>query len=93
MDDIGRAPALVSVCENPAVIAAAADRYGAGAGAGAGAGGGFVPIVCVNGQPGAAVLRLLTQLVEGGSRLRYHGDFDAGGVTIARTVARSVPWT
>jgi len=38
-------------------------------------------------------LRLLTQLVDGGSRLRYHGDFDAGGVAIARTVARSVPWT
>jgi len=87
VDDIGRAPALVSVCENPAVIAAAADRFGAGAG------GGFVPVVCVNGQPGAAVLRLLTQLVDGGSRLRYHGDFDAGGVAIARTVARSVPWT
>ena len=84
-DDIGRAPSRVSVCENPAVIAAAADRFGVGAGA--------VPLVCVNGQPGAAVIRMLTQLVAGGARLRYHGDFDAGGVGIARTVARSVPWT
>lgn len=84
VDDIGRAPALVSVCENPAVIAAAADRFGAGASA--------VPLICVNGQPGAAVIRLLTQLVQGGAHLRYHGDFDAGGVAIARTVARSVPW-
>ncbi|TFC81103.1 TIGR02679 family protein [Cryobacterium sp. TmT2-59] len=85
VDDIGRAPLLMSVCENPAVIAAAADRFGASAGA--------VPLVCVNGQPGAAVIRLLTQLVDGGARLRYHGDFDAGGLSIARTVARSVPWT
>lgn len=85
VDDIGRAPSLVSVCENPAVIAAAADRFGTGAGA--------VPLVCVNGQPGAAVIRLLTQLVDGGARLRYHGDFDVGGLAIARTVARSVPWS
>jgi uncharacterized protein (TIGR02679 family) len=85
VDDIGRAPALVSVCENPAVIAAAADRFGTGAGS--------APLVCVNGQPGAAVIRLLTQLVDGGARLRYHGDFDAGGLAIARTVARSVPWS
>ena len=85
VDDIGRAPSLVSVCENPAVIAAAADRFGTAAGA--------VPLVCVNGQPGAAVTRLLTQLVDGGARLRYHGDFDAGGLAIARTVARSVPWS
>ncbi|MDH6236342.1 TIGR02679 family protein [Cryobacterium sp. CG_9.6] len=84
VDDIGTAPQLVSVCENPAVIAAAADRFGAGAGA--------APLICVNGQPGAAVIRLLTQLVAGGARLRYHGDFDAGGLAIARTVARSVPW-
>ncbi|MCY7405071.1 MAG: DUF2399 domain-containing protein [Cryobacterium sp.] len=70
------------VCENPAVVAAAADRFGAD-----------VPsLVCVNGQPGAAVIRLLTRLVDGGAVLRYHGDFDAGGLAIARTLAWSAPW-
>jgi uncharacterized protein (TIGR02679 family) len=83
VDDIGRCPEVVWVCENPAVVASAADRVGATAAA----------LVCVNGQPGAAVVRLLTRLVEGGSSLRYHGDFDAGGVSIARTLARRVPWS
>lgn len=82
VEDIGACPQVVWVCENPAVVASAADRYGRSAAA----------VVCVNGQPGAAVVRLLTRLVEGGSSLRYHGDFDAGGISIARTLARSVPW-
>jgi uncharacterized protein (TIGR02679 family) len=82
VDDIGTCPQVVWVCENPAVVASAADRFGAAAPA----------LVCVNGQPGAAVVRLLTRLVEGGSILRYHGDFDAGGISIARTLARRVPW-
>jgi uncharacterized protein (TIGR02679 family) len=82
VDDIGTCPQDIWVCENPAVVASAADRYGTAA----------APLVCVNGQPGAAVVRLLDQLVEGGSTLRYHGDFDAGGLAIARTLARRVPW-
>ncbi|WP_198413871.1 TIGR02679 family protein [Cryobacterium algoritolerans] len=82
VDDVGMVPPLVSVCENPAVVAAAADRFGPAAS----------PLVCVNGQPGAAVLRLLTSLVNRGATLRYHGDFDAGGLAIARTLARSAPW-
>jgi len=44
------------------------------------------------GQPGGAVMLLLHALIEGGARLRYHGDFDSGGLAIARTLARSVPW-
>ncbi|SEI10190.1 MULTISPECIES: TIGR02679 family protein [unclassified Leifsonia] len=83
VDDIGVCPGVVWVCENPAVIASAADRFRGSAPA----------LVCVNGQPGAAVVRLLSRLIEGGSRLRYHGDFDAGGVSIARTLARRVPWS
>ena len=82
VDDIGVCPRVVWVCENPAVVAAAADRFRRSAPA----------LVCVNGQPGAAVVRLLTRLVKGGSGLRYHGDFDAGGISIARTLARTVPW-
>jgi uncharacterized protein (TIGR02679 family) len=102
VDDVGVIPPFVFVCENPAVVAAAADRFGVGAGSdGAGADPGRTsasptlgaPIVCVNGQPGAAAIRLLTGLVAGGAELRYHGDFDGGGLAIARTLARSVPWT
>jgi len=82
VDDIGVCPEVVWVCENPAVVASAADRFRGSAPA----------LICVNGQPGAAVVRLLTRLIEGGSSLRYHGDFDAGGISIARTLARRVPW-
>lgn len=81
-DALGRVPAIVYVCENPAVVAAAADGPGTHS----------APVVCLGGQPGAAAVRLLTRLSEGGAELRYHGDFDAGGMAIARTLARHVPW-
>lgn len=81
-DDIGAVPKRVFVCENPAVVAAAADRWGAQC----------APLVCANGQPGGAVIRLLEQLVAGGAILQYHGDFDAGGLSIARTLGRRVAW-
>jgi Protein of unknown function C-terminus (DUF2399) len=35
------------------------------------------PVVCANAHPGAAATVLLRQLAAAGSRLRYHGDFDA----------------
>ncbi|GAA3888076.1 hypothetical protein GCM10022381_32490 [Leifsonia kafniensis] len=79
-DGIGAVPPVVFVCENPAVVAAAADQ------------GSRVAMVCLNGQPGAAALQLLRQLVDGGARLRYHGDFDAGGMAIARTLGRQLAW-
>lgn len=63
----------VYVCENPAVVAAAAERLSAGC----------APLVCVEGQPKAAAHRLLGQLVEAGARLLYHGDFDWPGLAIA----------
>jgi uncharacterized protein (TIGR02679 family) len=72
----------VFVCENPAIVAAAADQLGASC----------PPLVCVSGQPGAAVIRLLVTLVEGGAKLHYHGDFDWGGIAIARTLGRRVEW-
>ncbi|GAB2500592.1 TIGR02679 family protein [Nocardiopsis aegyptia] len=73
---------VVSVCENPAVLAAAADRLGAGC----------APLVCLQGQPSAAALTLLGQAVEGGARVRLHGDFDWGGVRIADAVRTRVDW-
>lgn len=76
------APALVHVCENPAVLATAADTLGAAC----------PPLVCVQGQPSAAALTLLRHLHAHGTALRYHGDFDWGGLRIASALLRRVPW-
>jgi len=75
----------VFVCENPSVVAAAANRLGAGT----------APLVCANAHPGAAATLLLRQLAGAGARLRYHGDFDWPGITIANgIIARfaAAPW-
>ncbi|MFD5749554.1 TIGR02679 family protein [Streptomyces sp. NPDC127033] len=72
----------VHVCENPAVLSAAADTLGPAC----------PPMVCLQGQPSAAALTLLRGLSTGGAGLLYHGDFDWGGARIAAALARSVPW-
>lgn len=72
-------------CENPAVVAAAADRWGADG----------RPLICVEGQPNLAAERLLQILVDRGISLHYHGDFDWGGVRIATHLWNRfgfVPW-
>jgi uncharacterized protein (TIGR02679 family) len=74
--------ARVRMCENPVAVAAAADELGARC----------QPLVCVGGQPSAAVWRLLELLAAGGAQFHYHGDFDWGGVRIARTVLQRVNW-
>ncbi|WP_281169671.1 TIGR02679 family protein [Pseudonocardia asaccharolytica] len=76
----GPAP-TISVCENPVVVAEAADRLGADSG----------PLVCVGGQPGVAALTLLRQLADVGAAFRYHGDFDWPGVRIANHLAARLP--
>jgi uncharacterized protein (TIGR02679 family) len=68
----------VLVCENPAVLEAASARLGAAT----------APLVCVSGMPGRAVTELLASLKAGGARLRYHGDFGAGGIAIANLIVR-----
>jgi uncharacterized protein (TIGR02679 family) len=67
---------LVRICENPVVVAAAADELGARC----------PPVICVGGQPSAAAWRLLELLAAGGAEFGYHGDFDWGGVRIAGAV-------
>ncbi|MGH9118231.1 MAG: TIGR02679 family protein [Acidimicrobiales bacterium] len=62
---------VVFVCENPRVLEAAIDAGSRSA------------LVCTQGQPASVVTALLTQLAAAGAELRYHGDFDWPGITIA----------
>lgn len=78
----GPPAARVRICENPVVVAAAAEELGPAC----------QPLVCVGGQPSAAGWRLLELLVASGAEFAYHGDFDWGGVRIARTVRYRVNW-
>ncbi|MEU3351155.1 TIGR02679 family protein [Streptomyces sp. NPDC037389] len=73
---------VVRICENPAILAAAADTHGAGC----------PPLVCLQGQPSAAALALLRHLHGDGTSLLYHGDFDWGGLRIANVLMSHVPW-
>ena len=76
---------VVSVCENPNLVAIAADHLGAGC----------APLICTNGMPAAAQRSLLQQLRAAGAHLRYHGDFDWPGLRIGNHVMRdfdAVPW-
>ncbi|MGH9130011.1 MAG: TIGR02679 family protein [Acidimicrobiales bacterium] len=73
--------APVWACENPSVLAAAA---GTGA-----------AVICLEGWPSLAGRLLLRALVDCRARLTYHGDFGAGGVSIANLVIGEIgarPW-
>lgn len=75
----------IYVCENPNLVAIAADRLGARC----------APLVCTDGMPAAAQRTLLAQLAAAGACLRVHADFDWPGVHIARHVMRThraQPW-
>ncbi|HEU4375648.1 MAG TPA: TIGR02679 family protein [Telluria sp.] len=75
----------VYVCENPNLVAIAADSLGAQC----------APLVCTDGMPAAAQLVLLGQLRDAGAMLRYHGDFDWPGIAIGNLVMRqfgATPW-
>lgn len=83
--DRALAGATVFVCENPTIVAQAAITLGRRC----------APLVCVNGQFATPTLILLRQLRAAGARLHYHGDFDVGGIAIARRVfaeAGATPW-
>jgi uncharacterized protein (TIGR02679 family) len=71
--------ATVFVCENPNLVAIAADRLGRAS----------APLVCTDGMPAAAQRTLLTELERRGARLMYHGDFDWPGLQIANHVTRT----
>jgi uncharacterized protein (TIGR02679 family) len=67
----------VFVCENPSVVAVAADRIGSGC----------PPLVCLEGIASTAAERLLQGLCRSGARLRFHCDFDWGGLRIGGQLA------
>ena len=77
-DTVLEAPSgtLVRVCESPAVMAHAATTLERDA----------APLVCVEGVPNTAAWALLDLLAADGCRFAYHGDFDWGGLRIARSV-------
>jgi uncharacterized protein (TIGR02679 family) len=75
----------VFVCENPAIVAMAADALGKRC----------APLVCTDGMPAAAQRTLLSQLASAKASLLYHGDFDWSGVTIGNFIMRAfaaTPW-
>jgi uncharacterized protein (TIGR02679 family) len=75
----------VFVCENPAVVAAAADQLGLGS----------APLICLDGQRKTAARILLDLLRSAGVELAYHGDFDWGGLHIGNVMVRdhaAHPW-
>ena len=75
----------VYVCENPNLLAIAADNLGPRC----------APMVCTDGMPAAAQRSLLDQLATAGALLRYHGDFDWPGLGIANQVMDkhgAAPW-
>ncbi len=63
------------------MLSVAADRLGADC----------PPLVCVNGQPSAAVRRLLRLCAGAGAQIWYHGDFDWGGLRIANGLCTELP--
>ncbi|WP_194908056.1 TIGR02679 family protein [Catenulispora rubra] len=81
---------VINVCENPAVVSAAATELGPAC----------PPLICLEGSPSVAATRILRWLMRRGASLRYHGDFDWGGTRIAagifalaaRTEATATPW-
>jgi uncharacterized protein (TIGR02679 family) len=75
----------VYVCENPNLLAIAADKLGVNC----------APMVCTEGMPAAAQRIILQQLITAGGRLLYHGDFDWPGLRIGNHVMRefgALPW-
>jgi uncharacterized protein (TIGR02679 family) len=83
--DLGLDAHLVRICENPAVLAAAADGLGPDC----------PPLVCTEGALSAAARALLRHLRDRECRLAFHADFDWGGIRIATGVLRLfgvTPW-
>jgi uncharacterized protein (TIGR02679 family) len=77
-------PAVVRVCENPAILLEAANRLGDQAS----------PLVCTEGQPSEACRVLLRQLAAHGCCIEAHADFDWDGLRIVGGLVAdgATPW-
>lgn len=76
---------VVFACENPTVLATAADVLGRSC----------PPLMCTSGQVRNATRELLRRVRHAGARILYHGDFDWPGITIARGLYSredATPW-
>ncbi|CAI7980651.1 TIGR02679 family protein [Frankia sp. Hr75.2] len=82
LGDLGVGSTMVFLCENPIVVASAADELAHRS----------PPLICVSGQPSLAVVTMLDALAVRGARFAYHGDFDWGGIRIANGLLERVPW-
>jgi uncharacterized protein (TIGR02679 family) len=71
---------MVFVCENPSVLASAADGLGERC----------APLICVEGVPSTAALLLLRGLGTSGAKIRVHADFDWAGVKIVNLLLAQV---
>ena len=71
----------IYVCENPSVLIAAADVLGTRA----------RPLICTNGRPSAATVRLITGLASTGASLHIRADDDATGQEIVSGLCSSIP--
>jgi uncharacterized protein (TIGR02679 family) len=75
---------VVYAFENPSILAEAARGGWRGP-----------PLVCTSGWPNVAAITLLRQLAGAGARVRYHGDFDSKGLSIAQMLVDRLgvePW-
>ena len=73
------------VCENPSVVAAAADRLGVRC----------APLLSTEGQPRTAAHLVLRALRSAGIKLLYHGDLDWPGIAITNLLIQRhgiLPW-
>ena len=83
--DAGLRDRTIFICENATIVALAAEQLG----------GRCAPLVSIQGQYATPTRVLLRQLCAAGARLRYHGDFDCGGLGIARRLFAEfalTPW-
>jgi len=81
---VGAHRGVAFVVENPAVFGAFLDRWREGGVSTTE----WPTLVCTSGQLSAAAVVLLDRLVKGGAVIRYSGDFDVGGLRIARGLLR-----
>ena len=75
----------IFVCENPTIVAAAANALR----------GDCPPMICIDGWATTPSLLLLRRLEQDGARLKYQGDGDWAGISIAAELRRHVavtPW-